>query len=59
MESVRFYMVANNCLFIKKILEMHEKKNFLEMMEEEGPVIKYDDYGLKVFFFNPYYRGIT
>ena len=43
--------------FIKKILEMHEKKNFLETMEEEGPVIKYDDNGRKIFFFNPYYRG--
>jgi len=27
------------------------------MMEEEGPVIKYDDDGRKVFIFNPYYRG--
>lgn len=26
-------------------------------MEEEGPVIKYDDNGRKVFIFNPYYRG--
>ena len=34
-----------------------EKKSFFEIMEEEGPVIKYDDYGLKVFFFNPYYKG--
>ncbi len=43
--------------FIKKILEMRDKKSFLEMMEEVGPVIKYDDNGRKVFFFNPYYRG--
>ena len=34
-----------------------EKKNFLEIMEEEGPVIKYEDNGRKVFIFNPYYRG--
>ena len=33
-----------------------EKKNFFEMMEEEGPVIKYDDNGRKVFILNPYYR---
>jgi len=26
-------------------------------MEEEGPVIKYDDNGRKVFVFNPYYHG--
>lgn len=26
-------------------------------MEEEGPVIKYDDYGRNVFIFNPFYRG--
>lgn len=26
-------------------------------MDEVGPVIKYDDNGHKVFFFNPYYRG--
>ena len=43
--------------FIKKILEMHEKKSFLEIMEEEGAVIKYDDNGKKVFIFNPYYIG--
>lgn len=24
---------------------------------DEGPVIKYDDYGRKVFIFNPYYHG--
>ena len=30
---------------------------FLEIMEEEGPVIKYEDNGRKVFIFNPYYRG--
>ena len=42
--------------FIKKILEIREKKSFFEMMEE-GPVIKYDDYGRKVFIFNPYYHG--
>ena len=36
---------------------MREKKHFFEMMEEEGTIIKYDDYGLKVFFFNHYYRG--
>ena len=34
-----------------------EKKNFLEMMNEEGPVIRYEDNGRKVFIFNPYYRG--
>ena len=43
--------------FIKKILEMHEKKNFFEIMDEVGPVIKYDDDGRNVFIFNPYYRG--
>ena len=42
--------------FIKKILEMREKKNFFEMMEEAGPIIKYDDNGRKVFILNPYYR---
>ena len=26
-------------------------------MEEIEPVIKYDDNGHRVFFFNPYYRG--
>ena len=26
-------------------------------MDEEEPVIKYDDNGRKVFIFNPYYRG--
>ncbi len=32
--------------------------NFFEMMDEVGPVIKYDDdNGRKVFMFNPYYRG--
>lgn len=36
---------------------MREKKHFFEMMEEEGPVIKYDDDGKKIFVFNPYYRG--
>ena len=35
----------------------HDKKSFLEIMEEEGPVIKYKDKGRKVFIFNPYYRG--
>ena len=43
--------------FLKKILEMHEKKSFLEIMDEVGPVIKYDDDGRKVFIFNPYYKG--
>ena len=43
--------------FIKKILEMRKKKNFFEIMAEEGPVIKYDDNGRKVFIFNPFYRG--
>ena len=43
--------------FIKKILEMREKKNFFEMIDEVGPVIKYEDNGRKVFIFNPYYRG--
>ena len=52
--SVQSYF-ANQ--FIKKILEMHEKKNFLEMVEKEGPVIKYEDNGRKVFIFNPYYKG--
>ena len=36
---------------------IYAKKSFLETMAEEGPVIKYDDYGRKVFIFNPYYRG--
>lgn len=36
---------------------MNEKKNSLEMIEEEGPIIKYDDDGRRVFIFNPYYRG--
>ena len=43
--------------FIKKILEMHEKKSFFEKMDEVGPVIRYDDNGRRVFIFNPYYRG--
>ena len=43
--------------FLKKILEMHEKKSFFETMNEVGPVIKYDDDGRKVFIFNPYYKG--
>ena len=43
--------------FIKKILGMHEKKSFFEIMSEEGPVIKYEDNGRKVFIFNPYYKG--
>ena len=47
---------VRNQLF-KKILKMHEKKSFFETMEEEGPVIKYDDNGRKVFIFNPFYRG--
>ena len=34
-----------------------EKKNFFEMMNEKGPVIKHDDNGRKVFVFNPFYRG--
>ena len=34
-----------------------KKKNFFEMMEEEGAVIRYKDNGRKVFIFNPYYRG--
>ena len=34
-----------------------EKKNVFEMMDEVGPVIKYDDNGKKVFIFNPYYIG--
>ena len=41
---------------LKKMLK-GEKKRFQEIMEEEGPVIKYDDNGRKVFIFNPYYRG--
>ena len=36
---------------------MNKKKSFLEIMEEVDPVIKYDDNGRKVFFFNPYYKG--
>ena len=36
---------------------IHKKQNFFEMMEEEGPVIWYNDNGRKVFIFNPYYRG--
>ena len=43
--------------FLKKILEVHEKKSSLEMMNEVGPVIKYDDNGRKVFILNPYYRS--
>lgn len=34
-----------------------EKKNFFEMMEEAGPVIRYEDNGRKVLIFNPFYRG--
>jgi hypothetical protein len=34
-----------------------EKKRFAEIMEEKGPVIKFDDNGRKVFIFNPYFRG--
>jgi hypothetical protein len=34
-----------------------EKKNFFEMMDEVGPVIKHNDNGMKVFILNPYYRG--
>ena len=33
-----------------------DKKSLSEIMEEIGPVIKYDDDGRKVFIFNPYYR---
>ncbi len=43
--------------FIKKILEIREKKSFLEIMDEVGPIIKYDNNGRKVFIFNPYYKG--
>ena len=53
-DSVQTYFAYQ---FIKKILEMREKKSFFEMMEEEGPVIKYDYDGRKIFIFNPYYRG--
>ena len=35
----------------------YDKKSFFEMIGEEGPVIKYDDNGRKVFILNPYYRG--
>ncbi len=31
--------------------------SFAEIMKEEGPVIKYDDNGRKVFIRNPYYYG--
>ena len=34
---------------------MNEKKHFFEMMEKDGPVIKYEDDGRKVFIFNPFY----
>ena len=34
-----------------------DKKSLSEIMEEIEPVIKYDDNGHRVFFFNPYYRG--
>ena len=34
-----------------------KKKSFFEMMDETGPVIRYNDEGRKVFIFNPYYRG--
>lgn len=34
-----------------------EKKSFFEMMSEEGPIIKHDDNGRKIFIFNPYYKG--
>lgn len=57
METVRFYIGTNDCLFIKKILEIREKKSFLEIMDEVGPIIKYDNKGRKVFVFNPFYRG--
>ena len=43
--------------FLKKILEMHKKRSFLEMMDEVGPIIRYEDDGDKVFIFNPYYKG--
>ena len=35
---------------------MREKKSFFEIIEEAGPIIKYDDNGRKIFIFNPYYR---
>lgn len=31
--------------------------NFFEIMDETGPVIRYDDNGRRVFIFNPFYRG--
>lgn len=34
-----------------------DKKSLSEIMEEIGPVIKYDDNGHRVFFFNPFYKG--
>ena len=37
---------------------MNKKKSFLEVMEEEGSVIWYNDNGRKVFVFNPFYRGV-
>lgn len=35
---------------------MNKKKSFSEIMDEEGPVIKYDDNGRNVFVFNPFYK---
>jgi hypothetical protein len=44
--------------FLKKMLEVKDKKRFAEIMEEEGPFTEYiDEKGKKVFIRNPYYRG--
>ncbi|HPM48060.1 MAG TPA: RHS repeat-associated core domain-containing protein [bacterium] len=44
--------------FLKKMLEVKDKKRFPEIMEEEGPFTEYiDENGKKIFVRNPYYRG--
>jgi len=44
--------------FLKKMLEVKDKKRFAEIMEEEGPFTEYiDENGKKVFLRNPYYYG--
>jgi len=53
-DAMQNVMIKN---VLKKMLRTGEKKSFQEMMEEEGPVIKYDDNGRRVFVFNPYYHG--
>ena len=39
------------------MLAPRDKKTKEEMLSEEGPVIKFDDNGRKMFIFNPYYKG--